>query len=474
MKSSLLSIAVFILIFASCRGTFEMGIEHPTPSTPPPTLAESPTVVHLPNPTKAPVPSNTTPSATGIDSVNAVKITIAPGTTASVMQGTIDGPEQVVTYSLEGKQSQPVILILSSPNNDLTLGIYEPDGRVLLDPKNKPTRWQGLLPRTEVYTIRVFAGALKEEYSLTAKVAQLVNFAPTASSVTVKGSTARGYVFSYAMNLNANQTMSASLDVPGGAAHLDIFGLSTGSFLNSVENAATWTGILPQTQAYVVEVIPDNGDVVDYSLVVSVNPTTGANIVMAPGTTASVVQGTIESGQVVTYKLEAKQSQPLILITNSINNDVTLGVYGPDGTVLLDPSYEWTRWQGLLPKAEVYKIQLTGGATTEEYNLTAKAAQPVDFAAGANSVTLKGSTMRGYLISYAVSANAGQTLTASLDVPSSAAYLDVFGLGSGVLLSSSEKDSSWTGVLPQTGYYVVEVIPNNGEVVDFSLTLSIH
>jgi hypothetical protein len=65
-------------------------------------------------------------------------------------------------------------------------------------------------------------------------------------------------------------------------------------------------------------------------------------------------------------------------------------------------------------------------------------------------------------------------MTASLNVPSSIAYIDIFGLASGILLSSSSKANTWTGVLPQTQNYAIEVIPNNGLVVNYSLKVSVH
>jgi hypothetical protein len=65
---------------------------------------------------------------------------------------------------------------------------------------------------------------------------------------------------------------------------------------------------------------------------------------------------------------------------------------------------------------------VTGGATAENYTLTAKVAQLVNFAAGTSSITLKGNTLKGYVFSYALNGSAGQTMTATLNVPSSAAY----------------------------------------------------
>jgi len=471
MKSRILiSAIVLFLAITACTGTFQIGLEHSTPTSI--EFTSTPVATSTPLTTPTPIPANPTPQPTPTIAASAVNIVMASGTTAGVMQGTVQ-PGQVLTYTLSAGQAQPMILILNSLNNDVILGVFEPNGNALLNPANKWTRWQGLLPKTELYTIQVIGGATTESYILTAKVARLINFDTGTSSASLIGTTVNGYVFSYALGGGAGQTMTATLNVPTSTAYMDIFGLASGSLLSSAAKATTWTGILPQTQDYVIEVIPNNGQVVNYSLTVSVGPTAG-NIVMTAGTTAGVVQGTVKPGQVLTYTLEAGQSQPMILITNSPNNDVTLGVFEPNGNELLNPANKWTRWQGLLPQTELYKIQVIGGATTEDYTLTAKVAQLVNFATGTSSITLDGTTVNGYVFSYAVSCSANQTMTVTLNVPSNTAYLDIFGLSTGSLLSSAAKATTWTGVLPQTQDYVIEVVPNNGQVVNYSLTVAVH
>ena len=473
MKSRILiSAVVFFLASTACRGTFQIGLEN---STPTPVLIGA-TVTPVPSSTPlatlTPSPASPTPQPTVTVAALAGYIVMAAGTTAGVVQGTIL-PGGTMAYTLGASQSQPLILILDSPNHDVTLGVFEPNGRTLISPDSKVTHWQGLLPKTEIYTILVTGGATAEKYTLTAKVAQLVNFLPGTSSITLKGSTLMGYVFSYALTGSAGQTMTATLNVPSSTAYIDIFGLASGSLLSSTAKSSTWTGILPQTQAYVIEVIPNNGQVVNYNLTVSIGPTAG-NIVMEIGTTAGIVQGAIQPGQVITYTLEAGQYQSMILIMNSPNNDVTLGVFEPNGNMLLNPANQWTRWQGLLPQTEQYKIQVIGGAIAENYTLTAKVPHQVNFSTGTSSVSLNGTTVNGYVFSYAISATANQTMTVTLNVPSSTAYIDIFGLASGTILSPAAKATSWTGVLSQTQDYVIEVVPNNGAVVDYGLTVSVH
>ncbi len=211
----------------------------------------------------------------------------------------------------------------------------------------------------------------------------------------------------------------------------------------------------------------------------TINPTPSAtstpqpvNIVFAPGATAAVEQGSIQPNQLLAFTLSAGQNQPMILILNSTNNDAYLGVTEPDGSSLLDPAKKYDNWQWLLPKTEQYTIQVYGGATSENYTLTAKVAEIVTFPSGATTVTLSGSTPNGYVISYALLCQANQVMTVSLNVPATTAYLDVFGLATGPLLSPSSKATSWTGTLPTSQDYVIEVIPVGGEV-SYSLTVTV-
>jgi hypothetical protein len=199
-------------------------------------------------------------------------------------------------------------------------------------------------------------------------------------------------------------------------------------------------------------------------------------IVFAAGATAGVVEGTLQPNEVKSYDLSAEKNQPLILLVDSPNSAVTLGVYRANGDVMVDPAKKWTQAQWLLPATEVYKIQLINNdASSVSYTLTAKVAARINFAAGATSTTLTGSTPNGYVFTYAVSAAENQTLTVTLNAPANSAYLDIFGLAFGqLLLDPADKANTWTGPLPSTQDYIIEIIPSNGQVVNYSLTVTIH
>ncbi|HEX7621835.1 MAG TPA: hypothetical protein VF359_11645, partial [Anaerolineales bacterium] len=175
--------SIFISLLVA--GLLLAGCSLPISTLPAPTLLPfipSPTLIP-PSPTPVPplaaptsIPPTATPLPTLTPATASGNIVFATGTTAGVVQGTVQ-PGQVVAYTLSAGQSQPLILILESPHKDVTLGVLEPNGNKLLDPAKKWTRLQWLLPRTEVYTIQVIGGPMVENYTLTVKVAQLVNFA---------------------------------------------------------------------------------------------------------------------------------------------------------------------------------------------------------------------------------------------------------------------------------------------------------
>jgi hypothetical protein len=404
-------------------------------------------------------------------------IAFATGTTAGVVQGSVLAG-QTLTYTINAGAGQAMILILGSTNNDVTLGLKAPNGSVLLSPAKKFTRFQTLLPASGLYTIQVIGSGVNENFTLTAKIPQVVNFAAGTSSIALSGTTKNGFLFAYSFACAAGQTMSASLNVPATTGYIDVYGIASGTLLSAASKKNTFTGVLPQNDVYVIEVVPVNGQVINYTLSVSVTsagsvpPVTGGSIVFQTGTTMGSVSGSVAAGQVVTHTINAGAGLPMILDITSTNGDVFLQVIQPDGVVLLPASNHWTHWQWTLPLSGIYKVQVVGSAVAENYTLTARIPVRASFAAGTSSMTLNGSTVAGQTFSYALACAAGQTMTVNLTAPAGT-HLGVFGVSSGTLLDGSANLTSGTFILPKTEDYVVEVIPNAGQVVSFALTITV-
>ena len=472
----------------------------PTPlvgsGTPTATVPSSPTpqVVLLDTPTPQPSPTPLmvqtvlatpvlpTPSLAPAATPSSNTFALITGTTAGVIQGTVL-PGQVLAYTLGAGQAEPLTLIMTSPNNDVTLGVFEANNNILLDPAKKLRGWNTVLPATEQYTIEVIGGATSESFSLSIKLPVVVSFAAGANSTSLNGTTVNGYLFSYALNCAAGQTMSAALAQPASTATIDIYGLSSGMLVDATAGYTSWSGVLPQTQDYIVEVVPTNNHVINYNLTVSCtgtpgnayspsgNPSTGGQLYFLPGETMSVVQGTIQPGQIATYSVQANQYQPLMLVLGSPNGDAVLGVIDPLGNRLLDPANQYTYWQWQLPLTGLYTIQVVGGIEAESFTLTTKVGKLYTYPASGSSLKIYATTVRGLIKSYAFRLSTGISMTVSLNVDPSIAHLDIFGVQTGSILNSSDKVTSWTGSIPSTQEYVVEVIPG-GTMSAYTLTIS--
>ena len=203
---------------------------------------------------------------------------------------------------------------------------------------------------------------------------------------------------------------------------------------------------------------------------------TSTNLIFTPGTTAIVETGTLGAGQMQTYTINLGASQPMILILNSKIGDDYLAVYDASNTVILDPAKKWSRFQWLMPaKVQLYTIQVIGGASTEDFNFTIKVPARIKIASGSTSATVTGATVKGYVLSYTISGATNQTLTANLSVPAGSAVMDIFGLATGdVLLSSNSNSTTFSGKLASTQDYIIEIIPQNGDVVNYSLTVGLQ
>lgn len=343
------------------------------------------------------------------------------------------------------------------------------------------------LPSNGLYTVQVVGGSVTESFTLTIKLPVVVSFASGASSTSLSGTTVNGYLFSYSLNCASGQTMTAALAQPASVATIDIYGLTSGTLVDASAGYNSWSGILPQTQDYIIEVVPTNNQVINYNLTVSCtgtpgnnyvpysptgnNPPSGGQLYFLPDETMSVVQGHITPGQVVTYTVSVKQYEALILIVGSPNGDAVLGVIDPSGNQMLDPVDQRTYWQWTAPMTGLYTIQVAGGITSETFTLTTKVAPVLTYPADGQSTYQYRTTVRGLVKSYAFRLSTGVVMTLSLNVPSSVAWLDVFGVQTGSILNSSARATTWTGTMPSTQEYVVEVVPG-GTMSAYTLTIS--
>ena len=264
-------LALFFLLLASC--SLPSAVQStPTSVFPTATLAptqaptQAPTFAPTPlPPTSTPIPPTATPKAA------AVRIVFARGATAGIAQGTLQ-PGTTQDFVLEAGQSQPMIVNLDSPSQDIFFGIVGVEtGSTLLDPVNKWNSWEGILQVTQDYVISVHGGASSENFTLTVNIPSRITFGQGGTTATVNGSTPGGLVVSYVLYALANQKMTVALNVPANSAALTIYGFEDGQpLVRSQFNTTSWSDQLPATEDYIIQVVPNAGQVVNYTMTVTV------------------------------------------------------------------------------------------------------------------------------------------------------------------------------------------------------------
>ncbi len=192
------------------------------------------------------------------------------------------------------------------------------------------------------------------------------------------------------------------------------------------------------------------------------------------GATVGVVSAPIGAGQSQTYVLDVFQVQPMIVSLRSASNDASVSLRYEDGTAVAAASATKTSWRGSLPKTGDYFLTVHGGASTENFTLVVTVPLPLRFAPGADSLSVQGSTVAGYDVSYSVYALKGQTMDINIESISSKGSLAVYGLQDGQqYLRSDEGQKTFHLVLPASQDYIVSVVPFQGIVLDFIATISV-
>ena len=143
----------------------------------------------------------------------------------------------------------------------------------------------------------------------------------------------------------------------------------------------------------------------------------------------------------------------------------------------------------LLPAGLVLALAVAvwPGATTG-YARTAEAIEPIRFARGESSATVRGAVIRGERALYSFAARAGQRLSLSLKATEDNAAFQVYAPGArpeirdailevagDALPGAAEGDDAarWTGTLPHSGSYLLVVGATRGNA-EYELTVTIR
>lgn len=338
---------------------------------------------------------------------------------------------------------------------------------------------------------------------------QRIRFAPGATSATVEGNVSGGQVMRYALTALAGQLMTIQPVSQGVPIYVTLFEPSR-AVLGSTLSGEEWSGRLPTTGDYTLAVYPAAYAAnADFQLRVEI--TSGAQtpnpvperVRFRPGTVSAQVTGYLPSATSKSYILGALAGQVMTVESWTSNGPFRFTVTEANGNPL-GGGYQGERWSGTLPHTQDYRIVLQSPADAPAANYGLQitivyaaptltptpvptatpvptvtpnppVAQRVRFPQGATNVTLTGYIDTYTPTRYVLRALRGQTMTLDLDTRYGNPTRVTVRTELGYILGDADRGESWTGYLPSTGDYYLDVqAPRENAGDTFSLWVEIR
>ncbi len=200
-----------------------------------------------------------------------IRISFPSGATSASMSGNLKKSSRV-DYVLKALKGQTMIAYVSSPGNNVYLGVTGlSDGVPMLRTVAASTQFTGILPLTQDYRLTIESPYQKSTFSMEIIIPVRIKFPPGAISATEQGRVIGGSLNHYLLKAMAGQTMTVAIFSPHNDVFLTIYGMQDGNpLVRSVAGATTWSGVLPGTQDYMIEAVSVGGTTA-YTLQVTVN-----------------------------------------------------------------------------------------------------------------------------------------------------------------------------------------------------------
>jgi hypothetical protein len=319
-----------------------------------------------------------------------------------------------------------------------------------------------------------------------------IQFAAGSTSGSVNGAVPRGDWDHWGARARRGQMIEVTVSATSGNATFELYTPSGDQMANDVRS---FRGQLPADGNYAIDV-GSTGGLANYTLTVTITgePSPDApqppsapvgqqnkgQIQFASGASSGSVGGTVATGAWHHWGARAQAGQ---VIQITINGNATFELYTPSGTQMAN---DVTSFSGTLPATGNYAIDVGSTGGTANYTLTlsitgsptppppppAPGDLPghfqgqIQFAPGASSGSVDGTVERGDWHEWSFRANGGQqsTLTAAGN-----ATFSLYAPNGDVLAAHT---TSFSGTLPATGLYMIEVGPTGGSAA-YTLNLAI-
>lgn len=401
----------------------------------------------------------------------ATRIQFARGGTSDEVQGQLAaGGSQ--TYVLRLLRSQ-LLEVNVFPEQGINLTIRGANGTVV-----KPTGlppFRGYVPRTQDYFVTLTAGSTAESFTLQIIIPARISFARGGTSATVHGVLPPQTSGHYILRASAGQTLNVVINATQGQAILVIYGVDGNVLISDHAGATSFTGTLPTTEDYLIDVESVGSQTAVFSMKVTIPPLTpppssAKRIAFAPGQTSAMVQGQLAAGGSQTYVLHVFDRQ-LLEVSVFPEQGIDLAIRGANGVVIKPAGLP--PFRGYVPSTQDYFVTLTATNGAVSYTLQVIVPERISFATGGTSATVEGVLQPQTTGHYILRAFAGQTLNVTTHASQGQVILVIFGVDGDVLISDHAGATSFSGTLPTTQDYLIDVESVGSQPAIFSMKVTI-
>lgn len=177
------------------------------------------------------------------------RVSFKSGATSAKLKGTVKAG-QSHDYILRALKGQ-LMEVNVAPVDSLKLVIYGVDGTVLRSGMGEGSSYRGELPLTEDYIVTVRAGDKDVTYTLDVIIPARISFARGAYSAAVNGWVNAESSQYYVLRAMKDQTMQVKV-TSSKSLQLIVYGSNGASVKNELGENASFKGVLPTTQDYIV------------------------------------------------------------------------------------------------------------------------------------------------------------------------------------------------------------------------------
>ncbi len=285
------------------------------------------------------------------------RIRFATGNTAAIVQGQL-GANSQHEYLLAASAGQTLEVTLS-PATDLTLAIKGADGSTLQSASSNSI-FRGVLPKTQDYILILSSGSSAVDYSLNVAIPVRIQFAAGGTSATLSGTVPANLSQFYILRALKGQTLNVTA-TPQDKLQMSIYGVDGSVLKSGMGQGASFSGVLPSTQDYIL-VLKSANQAQAFTLNVSI-----------PATSSIPVTGTysytVQSGD--TLSSIARRFQVSVSALQRANPEISNSNVISVGQVLYLPGAKLT-----LANGQVVYIAKSGdtlGSIAREFNVTLSA-----------------------------------------------------------------------------------------------------